>query len=123
MPDVPDFSGSPDATAERRRFPRVSPDADLQMCVPAVVDAEVLDISSAGALISTAAPLQVSQRALLRTLLGGEPFSAWFEVRRIGDSTGRGSEIRHHFGVTFAPLQEQAQRTLQRFVKADARQI
>jgi len=106
---------------ERRRHPRRPPGAGVTLTLPTVVDAEVLDISAAGALISSSAPLKVGHRARLRMLLGREPFSARFEVRRTEDGTLRGQDRRHRLGVVFTAIEEQARRTLQRFVKADDR--
>ena len=104
---------------DRRRHPRHAPGHDLMLTLPNVIDAEILDISTSGALLSSSIPLKVGQRGGLRTLLGREPFSAWFEVRRAEEGT---LGARHRLGVTFTALPEQAQRTLQNFVKADERQ-
>ena len=109
----------PFGSADRRRFPRHVPGHDLTLTLPNVIDAEILDISTSGALLSSSVPLKVGQRGGLRTLLGREPFSAWFEVRRAEEGT---LGARHRLGVTFTALPEQAQRTLQNFVKADERQ-
>ena len=107
---------------ERRRHPRLPPGDDIRLTLPNVVDAEVLDISVGGALLSSSAPLRVGHRARLRTLLGREPFSAWFEVRRAEEGTQHGQTHRFHLGVSFTAIEEKARRTLQRFVKVDERE-
>lgn len=101
---------------ERRRYPRLTPGHDVKLSVPVVANAEVLDISSRGALISTNAALQIGQRAHLRILLHREPFSGWVEVRRLEMGTETGTEQRHRVGATFTALDDKSQRTLQRFV-------
>jgi hypothetical protein len=104
---------------ERRRTPRVAP-TDLTFGVPIVREAEVLDLSVSGALVSMSAPISVGQRLQLRLLLGREPFQAWVEVRRIdhGTVTGRANRVRA--GVTFTSLDENSQRTLERFLREKA---
>jgi len=103
---------------ERRRHPRFVPGTDVRLSVPVVANAEVLDISSEGALISTSAPLHDGQRAHLRILLQREPFSAWIEVRRLESGTAVGTEQRHRVGATFTVIDDNSQRTLQRFISA-----
>ena len=111
---------SPDGLQiERRRHPRVSTDDQVHISLPVVVNAEVLDISSAGALISTPTPLETGQRAHLRVLLGREPFSAWVEVCRVIPGTIVGREERYHLGVTFTSVDDTSRRTLQRFVRTE----
>ena len=104
---------------ERRRHPRVSTGDQVHISLPVVVNAEVLDISSAGALLSTATPLEPGQRAHLRVLLGREPFSAWVEVSRVIPGTIVGHEERHHLGVIFTSVDDASRRTLQRFVRTE----
>ena len=106
---------------ERRRHPRIAPGEHVQVSVPVVVNAEVLDISSAGALLSTPTPLAEGQRAHLRVLLGREPFSAWVEVCRVIPGTIVGREERHHLGVVFTSVDDASRRTLQRFVRTEPR--
>jgi len=89
--------------------------------MPVSVEAQVLDISAAGALVSTAGQLQPGERAHLRVLLGREPFSAWVEVRRLQPGTVVGEESRQHVAVSFVALDDTSRRTLQRFVKEDTR--
>jgi hypothetical protein len=89
--------------------------------MPVSAEAQVLDISAAGALVSTANHLKEGARAHFRVLLDRQPFSAWVEVRRLEPGTMVGSgEARQHLGLSFVALDEASRRTLQRFVKEDA---
>ena len=87
--------------------------------MPVVVNAEVLDISAGGALISTSAALHVTQRAQLRLLLDKEPFSGWVEVLRLDAGTEVGAEHRHRMGVAFTSLDDRSRRALVHFVRDD----
>jgi hypothetical protein len=113
---------SPAVLTERRRFPRLAPPEHVMITVPVVVDAQVVDISAAGALLSTSAALDVGQRAHLRVLLHREPFSAWMEVCRVESGTQQGPEHRQRLGVIFTSVDENSQRTLQRFLRDDAKE-
>lgn len=107
---------SPDGV-ERRRYPRVLPSDDTRALMPVLVNAEVLDISPGGALLSTSTVIEPGERAHLRLLLDGEPFNTWVEVLRIQPGTMDGKETRHRVGVSFTALDDGSRRTLQRFVK------
>jgi len=104
---------------ERRRHPRVTAPDGLLLSVPIVINAEVLDISNGGALLSASDPLDVGNRGHLRMLLDREPFNAWVEVRRIHPGTVTGREVRHRIGVSFTAVDAASRRTLQRFVRDD----
>jgi hypothetical protein len=106
---------------ERRRYPRVTPGDEMRLTIPVVVDAEVLDISSGGALISTENPIQIGERGHLRVLLDREPFNAWVLVRRVDAGTVRGAEVRFHAGVSFSAIDSTSRRSLQKFVRDDSR--
>jgi hypothetical protein len=119
-PFDPHGAGGPPGGVERRRYPRVLPGDDVKIAVPVVVSAEVLDISPAGALLSTSAVIEPGERAHLRLLLDGEPFNTWVHVRRVHPGTLDGKETRHRVGVTFAALDDGSRRALQRFMKDDS---
>jgi c-di-GMP-binding flagellar brake protein YcgR len=121
MSSAPDSVSLRMPAVERRRSPRVTPPDDVKLCMPVVVNAEVLDISAGGALVSTSAALHVTQRAQLRLLLDKEPFSGWIEVLRLEAGTEVGAEHRHRLGVAFTSLDDKSRRALVRFVKDDAR--
>lgn len=103
---------------ERRRHSRHRPAAGIALNLPATYNAEVLDISSGGALISTPGPVAVGQRGQLRTLLEREPFSAIVEVLRVELGTRAGAERRNHVGLGFVSLDDNSRRTLNRFVRS-----
>lgn len=106
---------------ERRRHPRRPPPPELVLTIPTVVNAEVLDISAGGALVSTPAHVAPGHRCQLRTLLDREPFAALVEVLRVDEGTGNGLERRNHVGLRFGGLDDNSRRTLQRFVKDDGK--
>jgi c-di-GMP-binding flagellar brake protein YcgR len=91
------------------------------LTIPTVVNAEVLDISAGGALVSTPANVAPGHRCQLRALLDREPFSALVEVLRVEEGTRNGLERRHHVGLRFGGLDDNSRRTLQRFVKDDGK--
>jgi hypothetical protein len=106
---------------ERRRHPRHRPGIDLALTIPIVVNAEVLDISTGGALVSTPAHLAPGHRCQLRTLLDREPFSASVEVLRVEPGTQTSGRRLSHVGLRFIGLDDNSRRTLQRFVKDDGK--
>jgi hypothetical protein len=115
MPSVPE-----EPPIERRRYPRVGPAADIKISLPVVVDAEVLDLSAAGALLSTSAWLRPGQRAQLRVILDREPFSAWVEVKRIESGT-QGGEPRIRIGATFVAVDDHSESSLRHFLREDSK--
>jgi c-di-GMP-binding flagellar brake protein YcgR len=104
-------------SVERRRYPRRRPAADIAITLRANYNAEVLDISGGGALISTPAHVARGQRGSLRTLLAREPFSAVVEVLRVDIGTRSGGERRNHVGLGFVSLDDNSRKNLQRFIK------
>ena len=106
---------------ERRLHPRRRPDLELVLTIPTVINAEVLDISAGGALVSTPVHVAPGHRCQLRTLLDREPFAALVEVLRTEEGTRSGSERRYHVGLKFGGLDDNSRRTLQRFVKDDGK--
>jgi PilZ domain len=101
---------------ERRRHPRVVPPGDVRMWLPVVANADVLDLSVGGALISTSAALHPGQRAQLRVILDRQPFSAWVEVRRVETGT-LGAEVRIRAGASFTSLDKRSEVTLRQFLR------
>jgi hypothetical protein len=103
---------------ERRRFSRRQTTGDeVRVEVPIAVDADLLDLSSGGALVSTTAPLRPGQRALLQIVLDREPFTAWLDVKRVdmGTQTSRGH--RYHVAGEFVSLDAKNVATLKRFLR------
>jgi len=102
---------------ERRKHQRRPAPADLLLTISAVVNAEILDISAGGALVSTPAQETPGHRCQLRGLLDREPFSALVEVLRVNEGSRAGVEQRYHLGLRFGALDDHSRRTLQRFVR------
>jgi PilZ domain len=103
---------------ERRRFPRRAiGHEEVQLEVPVAVDADLLDLSSGGALVSTQAPLRVGQRALLQMVLDREPFIAWLDVKRVDMGTLTSREQRYHVAGEFVSLDPRSSATLKRFLR------
>ena len=119
--DYPEGPPGAAGFVERRRYTRRRPTADLELTIPTVVNAEVLDISAGGALVSTPAHVAPGHRCQLRTLLDREPFAAVVEVLRVDEGTRNGAERRNHVGLRFGGLDDHSRRTLQRFVKDDGK--
>ncbi len=120
MPSSHDSSeaavGGPGSIERRKHQRRRAPD-DLLLTISTVVNAEILDISAGGALVSTPAQETPGHRCQLRGLLDREPFSALVEVLRVDEGTRNGLEQRYHLGLKFGGLDENSRRTLQRFVR------
>src|SRR4051794_13162901 len=113
----PSDGGMPGTTfVERRRFPRIEPGPQTTMVAPIVVQAEMIDISSSGALVNAATSLAVGQRAQLRMLLANVPFSAWVEVVRAEPDAASGGS-RSWVGFRFTALDERSEQALHRFVR------
>lgn len=106
---------------DRRRYPRVAPPADLELSVPFVDDAEVIDISSRGILLSMAPELRVGQRAHVRVLLHREPFSAMVEVLRVDPGTQGVGPRKYRVGALIVSMDDSARRTLRRFLGDEKR--
>ena len=119
MPGSHDSSEAPVGTGsiDRRKHQRLRAPDDLLLTISTVVNAEILDISAGGALVSTPALETPGHRCQLRGLLDREPFSALVEVLRVSEGTRNGLEQRYHLGLKFGGLDENSRRTLQRFVR------
>lgn len=112
--------GSP-GLVERRRYPRRRAALGLVLTMPRIIDAEVLDISAGGAMISTSVDAVPGQRGQLRALLDREPFTASVEVLRVDEGTRDDLGRRNRLGLSFGNLDENSRRTLQRFVRDDTK--
>ena len=114
MASVPD---APESRGERRRFPRVDVPAHA-FHLTVVHDIEVVDISSTGVMFTSLGDLQVGQRARLLTVLGGRPFSAALELRRLERESPLSPDARRsRFGAIFLSMDETSQQALHRFLR------
>jgi hypothetical protein len=105
--------GSEASGAERRRFPRQVAYATARL--PMSVDADVIDISMTGALISCDCPLRVGDRAEIQTVLAGQPFGARVSVIRIATDC-RDAAGKTCAGVMFVGTGEGSLAILRRFL-------
>ena len=87
--------------------------------LPTVVDAEILDISLKGALVRCGCPLEVGDRASIRTVINREPFVADVAVVRVLQSTSS-DPATTCVGVAFVDQDEQSARLLRRFLTSYA---
>jgi hypothetical protein len=101
--------------AERRRFARAAVHG-IQASVPAVMDAEILDISMTGALVRCGCEVQLGDRASIRLVLDGEPFVAGVSVSRVVGATGGAGTT--YAGVVFIDQDEQSISVLRRFLRS-----
>jgi hypothetical protein len=102
--------------AERRRFARAAVHG-IQASVPAVMDAEILDISMTGALVRCGCEVQLGDRASIRLVLDGEPFVAGVSVSRVvGSATGGAGTT--YAGVAFIDQDAQSISVLRRFLRS-----
>ena len=109
------MSGPP---VERRKYPRRAlVGEEVRLEIPIAVDADLLDLSSGGALVSTTAPLRPGQRALLQIVLDREPFTAWLDVKRVDTGTQTSREHRYHVAGEFVSLDSKSTATLKRFLR------
>jgi hypothetical protein len=109
------MSGPP---VDRRKFPRRAlVGEEVRLEVPVAVDADLLDLSSGGALVSTTAPLRPGQRALLQIVLDREPFTAWLDVKRVDTGTQTAREHRYHVAGEFVSLDTKSSAALKRFLR------
>ena len=99
---------------ERRRSPRREVvDGELAV-LPWGMSVQILDISTAGVLVQSAQTARSGATGRLTLTIGGEPFSADVEVRRVVNVTGS-SDCR--IGMMFVDLSADNRRTIERFTQ------
>lgn len=85
--------------------------------MPVVYDVEVVDVSQSGLLLWCQHALDVGQRAQIRAVIQGEPFTALMEVVRIDDpGAARRRSRRRCVAAAFVALDEGNRGTLQRLL-------
>jgi hypothetical protein len=78
----------------------------------------LLEISMSGALLRSSHQPPVGQRGELRTKLGGEIFTVQVEIRRVAPQSNAGEDPgEYDVGVSFAPLDSENRRRLERFLR------
>jgi hypothetical protein len=101
---------------ERRRVPRHDVGEEFTD-LPARVGVRVLDISTAGVLLQSAAPLTPGARGSLRFTLAGAPFSAEIQVRRAAPAASAGAGYR--IGASFVGMTLEDRHMIERFMSND----
>jgi hypothetical protein len=99
---------------ERRRAPRRDVvDGELAV-LPWGMSVRILDISTAGVLVHSAQVARNGASGRLTLTIGGQPFSADVEVRRVVPVAGS-AECR--MGMMFVDLSVENRRTIERFTQ------
>jgi hypothetical protein len=102
---------------ERRGRPRLMPDEDLRLSLSVLLEVELIDLSTSGLMFSSEVELTIGHRLQVVTLLGGEPFSAWVDIRRAERESPLSPEARRcRYGAAFVAIEEKSQRNLRRFL-------
>jgi c-di-GMP-binding flagellar brake protein YcgR len=93
-----------DLIEERRRSPRYPVVGGEPAILPLSLSVQLLDISQTGVLILASQYAKEGSRGRLRFNLGGQPFSAEVEIRRI--VSGHGG-VGYKIGARFVDLSEE----------------
>jgi c-di-GMP-binding flagellar brake protein YcgR len=93
-----------DLIEERRRTPRYPVVGGEPAILPVSLSVQLLDISQTGVLILTSQYAKEGSRGRLRFNLGGQPFSADVEIRRIVSGHGGAG---YKIGARFVDLSEE----------------
>jgi hypothetical protein len=99
---------------ERRRSPRYEARAGELVVLPFAVSVQVIDISVAGVLMESSRPVAVGTRGSLRLNVGGTPFSAEVEVRRVSEATS-GKGVKYRIGASFTSMNPEHRHVIERF--------
>jgi hypothetical protein len=101
---------------ERRQRPRHEVTQEFAN-LPSSMSVRVLDISTAGVLLQSPQLLTPGARGSLRFTLGGAPFLAEIQVRRVapGSEAGTGYQI----GATFIGMTLEHRQLIERFMHND----
>ena len=99
---------------ERRRAPRYDVAGDQLAVLPVSMSVRVLDISLSGVLLESRQPAKEGSRARLRLNVGGVPFSADVEIRRV---TSTGVQGSHQLGAMFVDLAQELKQIITRFTQ------
>jgi hypothetical protein len=99
---------------ERRRSPRYEIQAGELAVLPVAISVQILDISPAGVLLQSSHSTTVGSRGRLKMNMGGQPFSADVEVRRISLGV---ANVGHRIGVMFVDLSPECQQMIERFTQ------
>ncbi len=109
-----------EAFLERRCEARVPMNGSHTVDVPSALTVRLVDISTAGVLISSPQRLRVGQKARLRTMLGNDPLNADIEVRRVAESgVETGTRGGFRIGAVFTGMDAASSRSVRHFLSGD----
>ena len=97
---------------ERRRAPRYPLVHHEAAVLPFSLSVQLLDISQTGVMIQCAQHAKEGSRGRLRFNLGGQPFNAEVEIRRVGVGLGG---TGYKIGARFIDLSEEHRQMIQGF--------
>lgn len=89
---------------ERRRSPRYPVVGGEPAILPLSLSVQLLDISQTGVMVQSAQHAKEGTRGRLRFNLGGQPFSAEVEIRRVASGPGG---MGYKIGARFVDLSEE----------------
>ena len=98
---------------ERRRAVRRDVVDGELVCVPAVFNVRVLDISVAGVLLHSNHPVDPGARGRLHLTLDGSPFKAEVQVQRVVEADAAAG---YRLGATFVGLGADLRQLVERFM-------
>ena len=101
---------------ERRRTPRLEINEEFAN-LPASMSVRVLDISTAGVLLQSPQLLTPGSCGSLRFTLGGAPFLADIQIRRVTPGSDAGAGYR--VGATFIGMTVEHRQLIERFMNND----
>ena len=101
---------------ERRRTPRYPTGAGEFALMPVAASVQVLDISQAGVLLRSQQPIKIGTRGRLRLTVGGAPFTAEVEVRRVAPGPAEGGN-GYRVGVMFVDIDPEHRQVIERFTR------
>jgi PilZ domain len=98
---------------ERRRAPRFEMVGGQPAILPVSMSVRILDISLSGVLVESRQPAKEGSHGRLRLNMGGMPFLAEVEIRRVSAS----AEGAHRIGAMFVELSRDHQQMITRFTQ------
>jgi hypothetical protein len=101
-------------TEERRRHPRFEIESGEAAVLPVALSVRILDISLAGVLVQARQAAKEGDRGRLRLDLGGMPFTADVEVKRV---VSGGAADNYKIGIAFVGLSSEHRQMIQRFTQ------
>ena len=97
---------------DRRRSRRYAMESGDLAVLPSTVAVQVLDISVGGALLQSSRPVKVGARGCLRLNVGGTPFTADVEVRRLSAGS---PDTSYRIGAIFVTISPENRHIIERF--------